>query len=54
MPLDAEEGEIPLPDVSGLAGDDPSLLGVVVSHLRPVFNDQGHVCGLVCSNMPYS
>lgn len=41
MPLDAEEGEIPLPPVPGLGGSDPSLLGVVVSHLH------GDHCGLV-------
>ena len=34
MPLDAEEGEVPLPSVPGLHGGDPSLLGVVVSHLH--------------------
>jgi ribonuclease J len=34
MPLDAEEGEVPLPDVPGLRGGDPSLLGVIVSHLH--------------------
>jgi ribonuclease J len=31
MPLDAAEGEIPLPDVPGLRVGDPNLLGVVVS-----------------------
>ena len=41
MPLDAEEGEVPLPDVPGLGGDDPSLLGIIVSHLH------GDHCGLV-------
>jgi ribonuclease J len=41
MPLDAKEGEMPLPDVPGLAGDDPSLLGVIISHLH-----DDH-CGLV-------
>jgi len=40
MPLDAEEGEIQLPDVPGLQGDDPSLLGIVISHLH------GDHCGL--------
>jgi ribonuclease J len=41
MPLDAKEGEMPLPDVPGLAGDDSSLLGVIISHLH------GDHCGLV-------
>jgi ribonuclease J len=41
IPLDAEEGEAPLPDVPGLESDDPSLLGVLVSHLH------GDHCGLV-------
>jgi ribonuclease J len=41
MPLDAAEGEIPLPDVPGLRVGDPNLLGVVVSHLH------GDHCGLV-------
>lgn len=41
MPLDAEEGEVPLPDVPGLRGGDGSLLGIVVSHLH------GDHCGLV-------
>lgn len=41
MPLDAEEGEVPLPDVPGLRGGDPSLLAVIVSHLH------GDHCGLV-------
>ncbi len=41
MPLDAEDGEIPLPDVAGLVEPDPSLLGVVVTHLH------GDHCGLV-------
>src|SRR5512140_1982682 len=46
MPLDAEDGEIPLPDVPGLAGNDPSLLGVVISHLH------GDHCGLVPYAVP--
>jgi ribonuclease J len=41
MPLDAAEGEVPLPDVPGIQGGDPSLLGVVISHLH------GDHCGLV-------
>lgn len=41
MPLDAQAGEVPMPDVPGLVGNDPSLLGVVVSHLH------GDHCGLV-------
>ncbi len=41
MPLDAEDGEIPLPEVPGIRGGDPSLLGVIVSHLH------GDHCGLV-------
>ena len=41
MPLDAEDGEIPMPDVPGITGGDPSLLGVVISHLH------GDHCGLV-------
>ncbi len=41
MPLDAEEGDAPLPAVAGLDGDDPSLLGVLLSHLH------GDHCGLV-------
>jgi ribonuclease J len=41
MPLDAEEGEVPLPNVAGLAGGDPSLLGVFITHLH------GDHCGLV-------
>lgn len=41
MPLDVENGEVPLPDVPGLRCGDPSLLGVVVSHLH------GDHCGLV-------
>ncbi len=41
MPLDVEEGEIPLPEVAGLRAEDPSLLGVLVSHLH------GDHCGLV-------
>lgn len=41
MPLDAEEGDIPLPDVPGLRGNDPTLRAVVVSHLH------GDHCGLV-------
>jgi ribonuclease J len=41
MPLDAAEGEIPLPGVRGLLGGDSNLLGVVVSHLH------GDHCGLV-------
>lgn len=34
MPLEAEQGDVPLPDVPGLRSGDPSLLGVVVSHLH--------------------
>jgi len=41
MPLDAEDGEVPLPEVPGLLAGDPSLLGVLVSHLH------GDHCGLV-------
>lgn len=41
MPLEAGAGEAPLPDVPGLAGGDPGLLGVVISHLH------GDHCGLV-------
>lgn len=41
MPLDAEDGDVPLPDVPGIRGGDPSLLGVIVSHLH------GDHCGLV-------
>lgn len=41
LPLDAHDGEIPLPAVPGLGTDDPSLLGVIVSHLH------GDHCGLV-------
>lgn len=41
MPLDAEDGDAPLPDVAGLRTDDPSLLGVLVTHLH------GDHCGLV-------
>jgi ribonuclease J len=41
MPLDAEDGEVPLPDVPGLVGCDPGLLGIVISHLH------GDHCGLV-------
>jgi len=41
MPLDAEEGEVPLPAVPGLTGGDPTLLGILVSHLH------GDHCGLV-------
>lgn len=41
MPLDAEEGEVPLPEIAGLRAEDPSLLGVLVSHLH------GDHCGLV-------
>jgi ribonuclease J len=41
MPLDAEDGEIPMPPVPGIGGSDPSLLGVVISHLH------GDHCGLV-------
>jgi ribonuclease J len=41
MPLDAENGEIPMPAIPGIAGGDPSLLGVVISHLH------GDHCGLV-------
>ncbi len=41
MPLDAAEGEAPLPEVPGLREEDPSLLGVLVSHLH------GDHCGLV-------
>lgn len=41
MPLDAEDGEVPLPDVPGIQGGDPSLLGILVSHLH------GDHCGLV-------
>jgi ribonuclease J len=35
LPLDAEPGEAALPDVAGLDGRDPSLLGVIVSHPHP-------------------
>ena len=31
MPLDAEDGEVLLPDMAGLAGRDSSLLGAIVS-----------------------
>lgn len=41
MPLDAAEGEAPLPEVAGLRSEDDSLLGVLVSHLH------GDHCGLV-------
>ena len=41
MPLDAEDGEVPMPEVPGITGGDPSLLGVVISHLH------GDHCGLV-------
>jgi len=41
MPLDAEEGDVPMPDVPGLTGGDPTLLGILVSHLH------GDHCGLV-------
>ncbi len=41
MPLDAEHGEVPMPAVPGINGGDPSLLGVVISHLH------GDHCGLV-------
>jgi len=41
MPLDAAEGEVPLPEVAGLRSEDASLLGVLVSHLH------GDHCGLV-------
>lgn len=41
MPLDAEDGEAPLPRVAGLDGSDPTLLGIVLSHLH------GDHCGLV-------
>ncbi|MFT3914881.1 MAG: MBL fold metallo-hydrolase [Anaeromyxobacteraceae bacterium] len=41
MPLDAQDGEVPLPDVAGLTSPDPSLLGIVISHLH------GDHCGLV-------
>jgi ribonuclease J len=47
MPLDADEREVPLPDVPGLAGDDPSLLGIVISHLH------GDHCGLVPYAAPW-
>lgn len=46
MPLEAQEGEVPLPDVLGLREQDPSLLGVVVSHLH------GDHCGLVPYAVP--
>jgi ribonuclease J len=35
LPLDAQPGTTMLPDVAGLDGRDPSLLGVVVSHPHP-------------------
>jgi ribonuclease J len=35
LPLDAQPGEALLPDVPGLDGQDPSLLGVVVTHPHP-------------------
>jgi ribonuclease J len=36
LPLDAGlDGEVPLPSVRGLSGDDPSLRGVVISHGHP-------------------
>jgi ribonuclease J len=41
MPLDAEQGDVPLPNVPGLRSGDPNLLGVLVSHLH------GDHCGLV-------
>lgn len=46
MPLDAEEGELPLPDVPGLREPDPTLLGVLISHLH------GDHCGLVPFTTP--
>jgi ribonuclease J len=41
MPLEAGEEDVPLPPVPGLAGGDPSLLGIFISHLH------GDHCGLV-------
>lgn len=41
MPLDAEDGEIPLPDVQGLRTAGRDLRGVLVTHLH------GDHCGLV-------
>jgi ribonuclease J len=34
MPLDAGGGDPPMPDVPGLSGEDPSLLGIALSHLH--------------------
>lgn len=41
MPLDAEDGEAPLPDVSGLTRPDPGLKAAFITHLH------GDHCGLV-------
>ncbi|MBI5543773.1 MAG: MBL fold metallo-hydrolase [Deltaproteobacteria bacterium] len=46
LPLDAEEGEDPLPNIAGLRGEDPSLLGVLVTHLH------GDHCGLIPTARP--
>lgn len=35
LPLDAESAQAALPDIRGLSGGDPSLLGVIVSHPHP-------------------
>jgi ribonuclease J len=49
-PLWAEPGEVvPLPNVAGLSGGDPSLLAVVVSHAHP---DHYGLAGLLPESVP--
>lgn len=50
LPLEAGfDGNVALPDIAGLDGEDPSLLGVVISHGHP---DHWGLVGQLAANVP--